>query len=460
MTTVTSPYTGFTAAEGPATVTTTYPSTVSPSVITSSTANKDYQNIQAQHSDIVSGMQNQATTIANNQAVSDTQTQAKTQAETDAKLASDKLAIDKQNADAKMAAVTGTNPTGDLGIDKAQDGLDQAQTDYQNTAKQVQDTISGISNGSVPLNEGQLAQVEGLKQQFQQLIDQQKLTNIGASGTANLRGYQKGAAEYDPTFATNTIGSIVQAGANKVADLNVKMASAVANLTEAFKDKDIQRVKDAWSVYQDASKKRTDSLQKTIDDTQKVIKEAQTAKAAAEKLTYDRVIKPIQDITKDAVKNGAPIAVQQAIAKASSPEEAMAAAGQYLQTGTGVVGEYQFYKREEEAAGRVPMSFNSYSTLDANRKIALTKAANTNDKKSNAFSTINQLLGVKNAEGMPYLDTNGYLTAKGFKDLVLAASEDGVSRADFLAQYGSYIAPTEAQAYGLTPKEKTALGFK
>lgn len=517
MTSITTPYTGFTSSDQPATVTTTYPSTVSPAVITSKTANKDYQNIQTQHADIVSGMQNQATTIANNKAVTDTQTQAKTQAETDAKLAADKLAIDQKTADAKMAAVTGTSPTtptiptigamvynpatgkqttidmigknpdgsysvtfadtpntqrldasqiGNLTsntgkVDGTQSALDQAQTDYQNTAKQVQDTITGIANGSVPLNEGQIAQIEGLKQQFQQLIDQQILTNKSASGIANTRGYQSGAAEYDPTFATKTIGTIVQAGANKVADLNVKMASAVATLTEAFKDKDIERVKDAWNIYQDASKARTTALQKTIDDTQKVIKEAQDAKIAAEKVTYDRITKPLDDIAKDAAKNGAPEEVINAIRKTQDVGEAIATAGQYLQTGSGIVGEYQFYKREEEAAGRVPLGFSQYQTLDQNRKIALAKAPTVNEKQSNAYSTINQLLGLKNPQGIPYLDAvNGYFTPQGFSELITAAAEDGISRTDFLKQYGSYIAPTEVRAYKLTPAEIKALGLK
>lgn len=36
--------------------------------------------------------------------------------------------------------------------------------------------------------------------------------------------------------------------------------------------------------------------------------------------------------------------------------------------GAGIVGEYQFYAQQEKVAGRQPLSFNDYQTIDANRK--------------------------------------------------------------------------------------------
>lgn len=151
----------------------------------------------------------------------------------------------------------------------------QADADYQTQAKQVHDTITNIQNGTTPLNPGQQAQIDGLKQQFQVLIDAQKLQNTGASGLGNVRGYQKGAAEYDPTFQVKTIGAIVNAGQQKIADLNTKMASAVASLTQSFHDNDIKAVTDAYKIYSDAAKEHADTLQKTIDDAQAAIKNAQ-----------------------------------------------------------------------------------------------------------------------------------------------------------------------------------------
>lgn len=83
-------------------------------------------------------------------------------------------------------------------------------------------------------------------------------------------------------------------------------------------------------------------------------------------------------------------------------------------------------------------------------------AAETQQK---SFSTINQLLGTKNSQGMPYTDTSGYLTAQGFKDLISAATSDGIKRADFLKNYGYLLSPNYLQGYNLTPADKKLLGY-
>lgn len=41
---------------------------------------------------------------------------------------------------------------------------------------------------------------------------------------------------------------------------------------------------------------------------------------------------------------------------------------------SGIVGEYQFFADQEKAAGRVPISFNEYQNIDANRKKSIARA--------------------------------------------------------------------------------------
>lgn len=409
-----------------------------PAVVTSAKASKELSDIQNQHADILNGINTQAAKVATDKATADATAQVKSQQ--DAQAAKDAAAakVAQQQADAataasaaKTAAVSGTgnqtgtyslNANGDIvsstgntvatkgnfgtvtntagqalsGLDdngnllftttsattqpSAADQLSQAQDEYQTTAKTAIDTITGIQNGSIPLTPGEQAQVDGLKAQFQQLIDQQALTNKGASGLANVRGYQKGAAEYDPTFQAKTIGAIVSAGAAKIADLNTKMASAVAQLTQSFKDNDIAKIKDTWALYKDASKERTDALQKTIDDTQKAIKDAQDAKIAADKVQYDEVTKPIQDIATEAAKNGLTDAkLLQSIASAPDVTTAINLAGGYLQTATGDVGEYLAYSRLATSKGQVPISYMDY--------LSEKKTATTTPKSSGGNSS-------------------------------------------------------------------------
>ncbi len=186
--------------------------------------------------------------------------------------------------------VGGTDANGQpLLADQAdRQALDQANAEYQTKSQSVSDTITNIQNGTTPLTAGEQAQVDGLKAQFQTLIDQQTLQNTGAKGLATMRGFQGGnIAGENPLFRVNTIGAIVSAGVNKLADLQIKEASAVAQLTQSFHNNDIKAVQDAWAIYQDASKTRQAALQKTIDDATKAIAAATDAQQKADQYNLD-----------------------------------------------------------------------------------------------------------------------------------------------------------------------------
>lgn len=340
-------------------------------VVTSKLATDNINDIKTQHSGIQTNLANHTTQMSALTAQESQQAQLKAKEEADAKLAADKLAIEQQNADAK-SAVTGTTPTktaktsDQLALDKANADRIKADADYQREAKNVQNTIDKISRGAVPLTAAEKAQIDSLKQQFQSLIDEQARTNIGAKGLGNIRGYQTGSAEYDPTFQTKTIGSIVTAGLNKVADLNSQMAGAVAKLELAFRDNKISAIKDAWSIYQDANAKRQDTIAETLKQTQSKIKEGQDKIAEAQKQNDELLV--------ELSKNNAPNEVLDAVNNAPTLAEKVKAAGEYLQTGTGIVGEYAYYKKQAQAAGQTPVDFNTYQNMDANRKVSIARA--------------------------------------------------------------------------------------
>jgi hypothetical protein len=419
--------------------------TISPSVITSNAAGKDLNKIQTNLNGISTGIQTQAQNLAAADAAKSEAEQLKQQADNTAKLEADKLALQKVTEQNKAAAL-GLNtsiPTdatfqGQLNhstdmiksVETLPDGsrqvyykdgsgqliskdpnyvapqgslnaqLIKSQEDYDAEAKKVSDLITNIQNGTVPLNAGQIAQIDGLKQQFNQLIEEQKLVNKGATGVAQIRGYQTGSGEYDPTFQAKTIGSIITAGANKVADLNVKMASAVASLEQGFKSDNISAIKSAWDVYSQAAEKRQETIQKTIENAQKQIEEARKQKEEAEKAYYDQVTKPINDILLEARKNGATDEQLEAIYNSGSVAEAIYNAGDSLQSGSGIVGEYMYYKKQAEAAGQVPMDFNAYQNADANRKKSIAKAGASGGSGSGGAGGIYDLLDYRTANAV------------------------------------------------------------
>lgn len=393
---------------------TTAPVSSPVAVVTSTSAQKDMGGIQSKVADINTGITNQATTVANQKAITDQKAQEKTLADVNAKLAAEKNAIDKQTADAKTAAVGATvsksskystgKVEGPSGVhadgsryytDEDTPGPDansidianaqrlKSDAEYQKQAKNVQNTIDQIRNGTIPLNASDIAQIDGLKQQFSTLIDQQKLSNTNSEGLGNIRGYQTGAGEYDPTFQAKVIGSIVTSGLNKVADLNTKMASTVANLTTALQDKKISQVKESWSVYQEAYDKRQATIAETVKQAQDKIKASQEAIAEAQKQNDDLLL--------DLKKGGAPQDVINAVNNAPSYVDKVNAAGDYLTSTTGIVGEFNMYKRDQAARGLPAVSFNDYQTMDANRKARIAAAgasagSGLNSKEATIFN--------------------------------------------------------------------------
>ena len=162
----------------------------------------------------------------------------------------------------------------------ATDKYTQMTTDLQNAQKQFSDTITNIQNGSIPLNSGEQAQVDALSASYNDLIAKQTAANTAAAGLANVRGYQTGAAEYDPNFQTRTIGAIASAGQTKLADLQTKKAGAIATLTQSLKNNDINAVKTAYAAFTKAETDSAAILQNTIKDTQTAITNAVKANSA------------------------------------------------------------------------------------------------------------------------------------------------------------------------------------
>lgn len=256
--------------------------------------------------------------------------------------------------------------------DTAQSNIDRITKESDDAYNTFKNTADAYANGTIPLTPDQQAQIQGIQQQYQTLINNQNLIGIGATGNAAIRGYQKGAAEYDPTFNQKVIGSIFSAGQEKVAKLNNDMASAVASLTSAFKSENYRAVKEAYDVFREREKEQKSVFQKTIEDSQKAIEKAQERQREVENdaTISDFIAKGVtspQEILAEMKKLKSDITAKEIADTVTNLIKTQSYPG-------GVIGEYQFYVDNEKAAGRTPVDFNAYQNLDANRKAAVARA--------------------------------------------------------------------------------------
>lgn len=336
--------------------------------------------------------------------------------------------------------------------------LQKANDDFQAQAKQARQTILNIQSGATPLSAGEQAQVNGLASQFDSLIAQQNLTNIGATGAASVRGYQTGSAEYDPTFAVKTIGSIASAGAAKVSDLQVKEASAIAQLTQSFKDSDIAAVKDAWSLYQDASKAKTDALQKTIDDTAKamtdIVKSQQDSKrdnAIGE--LYTQGVKDPAVVVKLLKAQGIDSTakdVQDSIKAFDNPPD--------IDTQVVEIGGQKLLINSKTGETVKNLGAATSGSGSSRGGTAAERSANALSSFAGAF-----VPGATMADGTPTVDPQGYITPKAWKAAISDAPAEGLTRSDFITQFGSMIYSPDGEPdtqYGLTPAESKIITGK
>ncbi len=166
----------------------------------------------------------------------------------------------------------------DLAAKQKQD--DQVNTDTYNK-------LMGLINGTTPLTAGEEAQVNGLIQQHQQLIEEQRQSNQNVLDAQNLLDWRQGRTQYQPMQHVQDINSTVTKGLQKVQALQIQEAAAVASMTEGFRDHDIKAIQDAWKSYNDVSKDRKAEFQKVIDDTQKAIENAYKQKEDQKKDALD-----------------------------------------------------------------------------------------------------------------------------------------------------------------------------
>lgn len=145
----------------------------------------------------------------------------------------------------------------------------------------------------------------------------------------------------------------------------------------------------------------------------------------------------IEKMVVDLGKTGAPNEVIDLVSNSRSVAEAVKNAGEYLVTGSGMVSEYLYYKRQAESAGQIPKSFEDYQNEDANRKKSIAAAGVTagTDLNSKELAVFNRIVEEFNAsEAIKALDR-----ASRLNDILTEIEEDPNNASQQLNLIYAYI---------------------
>jgi hypothetical protein len=257
-----------------------------------------------------------------------------------------------QGGTPQTGATTSATPVDNIQV--ANDANAQAQNqilDAKTSAiTQFQQQVAQIMNGTFPLSADQNALVNSV----QMSLERQKQSIVGTMSMEAARGGQ----EYTP-------GQMASNLAAKVMNLDAMAAGTMASLRMGFMKQDYDMINSAYEKQTQYLDDKANTIQKLHDE---VIKTEEIKREEANKITES-----INKVAEEAAKGGATSKIIKAILDSRNLSDAISIAGNSLQigSGTGIVAEYNFYKKDAISRGMTPLSFDEYQTKDANRKAAI-----------------------------------------------------------------------------------------
>lgn len=245
----------------------------------------------------------------------------------------------------------------------------------------------------------------GIRKQQQQdsnMRQEKKVQNALLMGGATGQG---SSAQYAPISSEGIISAQESYGVQQLAQLDTQENSLIAEAKAAQDAGNYKVMEDKLALVKEKRAKKVAQATKLNDAIMKRNEESRTKAIQASRdsavsdlyaqgitdvptmLEYlnnngqgDFTAKEVQDIIKDITPtglddlvktlriNGAPGDVIAKVLSSKDINQAYEAAGAYGSGGTGIIGEYNFYKAQAEAKGQVPVDFNTYQNMDANRK--------------------------------------------------------------------------------------------
>lgn len=231
---------------------------------------------------------------------------------------------------------------------------------YTQAVNDAQQNVLNIGNGVFKLNPDEQAQIDAMNLNYDKMKQTQLVANKNFEGGTDILAIASGRNRYAPELALGEHTAAVQTGLDKLNTIDTQRMDAVSKLRYAFQNKDYDQAKQAYDMLQKSSEAFTKQIQDLHTSQVAFMKELSDQKAAADKVEYDRVTKPIQDLAASAAKNGASPEAVKAIGGAKDLADAMEKSVGYLNDPTSPAGMYSAYVLGSKAKGVNPMSAGDF----------------------------------------------------------------------------------------------------
>lgn len=327
-----------------------------------------------------------------------------------------------------------------------------AQT-VQDIKKLRDDALKGIYSKS------QQAQINGVVNDYQNLINEQKLLNKGAQGGAQLFANMTGMG--GQLIGQNLIQATITNGLKNVASFITQREGAVEKMKQGFLNDDIELLKVAYSQYTDSQ----DKIQNTIDNLQakaEAEKEKNKAIQKDQAITemYDNGITDPLEIASQLVALGYDVTSADVANTLSSITKGLADNEKLQQDVLNNAQTMQDYRTAEAVMKLDPKSPTFKQDL---AKLQGGMRAKATQVEKDQYEIANLTKQFEKMAGATYTDDSGKQVTTNdryvdpFKYLQLRATSN-LSPTEFDNRFAHYINPKSAGIVGFTTKEEPEIG--
>jgi hypothetical protein len=336
-------------------------------------------------------------------------------------------------------------------IEDYADTIDNAYSKYT-------DNMNKLRTGAIPLTPEEQAQIDDINRVFGELREQQLTANQNFEKATEIIGIGAGRQRFAPLVHLGNVKQAVDKGIKKISEIESKRLSTINELKMAIRDKNYKMIGEAYDRFREYS---ADKM-KTIEGIYNVARDEQdridSIISEQNKLIMEenqRIQERKEDLLEEATKNFAPQEIINAIQGAETIEEAISSAGEYLQQGTGDVGDYLFYKRQQISNG---LPYVDYQTFKKSNRTG-TQTERDRAMRSEAFSKIMDEFN-KVMEATPFVSV---LPVAGLKQPQPKEYVPSDKYLELRRQYGTYIGDVDdfddTFSYLLNPKDRKKYGI-